>query len=380
MKIDINKIKPNPINDEIYTTSDLNDLMESIEQNGQLENISVNKKMVIISGHRRYFSMKQLGFKEVNVIVNDYDDEVIGLIEHNRHRVKSVQDILNESRMLEQRYKKKIGQGKRTDISSKGKMSTIVEVSKSVGIGTTKLKQIKSISNYEPELLPKIDRGELSVQGAYDIVREKHMKTKQKSVTGMFSSQFRSLIQKYEPTSDEITTILNSTYPYSLKKIDNKYGVYQKRRDKLVDNLSNIKRLDVKQEVLYRKYQEIEQKELNHYECQVVYENLWDIDDWNDEKKTLKQIETLEPELEIVDEKNLSTFNILRILLSSFEWTPNPGRLIKVILKDKTSGKYLGVLTLASDIPSLDVRDKFIGWSDLHKFDKGRLRCSGIGS
>ena len=79
--------------------------------------------------------------------VKEYDDELIGLIEHNRYRVKTVQDILNESRFLEQQYKKRIGQGKRTDLSKKGKMSTIVEVSKTVGVGTTKLKQIKSISN-----------------------------------------------------------------------------------------------------------------------------------------------------------------------------------------------------------------------------------------
>jgi len=380
MIIDINKVKPNPINDEIYISSDLTDLMESISLNGQLENISVNKKMVIISGHRRYFSMKQLGFKEVKVNVNDYDDEIIGLIEHNRHRVKSVQDILNESRMLEQRYKKKIGQGKRTDIGSKGRMSTIVEVSKSVGIGTTKLKQIKSINNYEPQLLEKIDNGEMSVKSAYNYVREKHMKTKQKTDKGQFTSKFRTLIKKYEPTPEQIDTILNSTYPYSIKKIDNKHSVYQKRRDSLVDNLNNIKRLDAKQEVIYRKYQEIEQMDLNMYKCEEVYGDLWNVDDWSNEKKTLKQIEMLEPQLEIVDEKTLETFNILRVLTHSLEWSPSVGRMIKVIVKDKTSQKYLGVLTIASDIPSLGVRDEFIGWSDLHKYENGRLRCSGVGS
>ena len=380
MKVSIKKVKPNPLNDEIYSSSDLSDLVESIKLNGQLESINVNKKMTIISGHRRYYSMLQLGFKEVEVEVKEYDDELIGLIEHNRYRVKTVQDILNESRFLEQQYKKRIGQGKRTDLSKKGKMSTIVEVSKTVGVGTTKLKQIKSISNYEPELLDKIDKGELTVKGAYTLVREKHMKTKQKTDKGQFSNKFRTLIKQYEPSPEEIDSILNSTYPYSLKKIDNKHNVYQKRRDKLVDNLNNIKRLDAKQEVIYRKYQEIEQMDLNHYKCEVMFENLWDVDDINNEKKTLKQIENLEPELTIVDESNLEEFNILRILLSSFEWSPNPGRLVKVIVTDKSSGKYLGVLTLASDIPSLDVRDKFIGWSDLHKFENGRLRNSGVGS
>ena len=108
MKVSIKKVKPNPLNDEIYSSSDLSDLVESIKLNGQLESINVNKKMTIISGHRRYYSMLQLGFKEVEVEVKEYDDELIGLIEHNRYRVKTVQDILNESRFLEQQYKKRI--------------------------------------------------------------------------------------------------------------------------------------------------------------------------------------------------------------------------------------------------------------------------------
>ena len=131
MKLDINKIKPNPVNDEIYSPTLLDDLVESIQDNGQLESICVNKDYTIISGHRRYFSMLQLGVKEVEVSVMDFDDDIVALVEFNRHRVKSVNDILNESRILEQRYKSKIGQGKRTDLSGKGKMSTIIEVSKS---------------------------------------------------------------------------------------------------------------------------------------------------------------------------------------------------------------------------------------------------------
>ena len=48
MKIDINKIKPNPRNDEIYDPSDLTELKGSIETNGQLEPIvsrSISKRI-----------------------------------------------------------------------------------------------------------------------------------------------------------------------------------------------------------------------------------------------------------------------------------------------------------------------------------------------
>ena len=53
MLISLSQIKPNPINEEIYSTTDLTDLIDSLEDNGQLEPIVVNNKNIIISGHRR---------------------------------------------------------------------------------------------------------------------------------------------------------------------------------------------------------------------------------------------------------------------------------------------------------------------------------------
>ena len=67
MKIKISDIKPNPINDEIYTQTDLSTLKQSLELNGQLEPIVLNKDNLIVSGHRRYFSILQLGWEDVEV-------------------------------------------------------------------------------------------------------------------------------------------------------------------------------------------------------------------------------------------------------------------------------------------------------------------------
>ena len=80
MRIDIKKIKPNPTNDEIYTSTDLSTLKQSLERNGQLEPIVINKDNTIISGHRRYFSILQLGWKEIEVRVAEYENETIALI------------------------------------------------------------------------------------------------------------------------------------------------------------------------------------------------------------------------------------------------------------------------------------------------------------
>ena len=55
MKIKLSKLKPNPVNDEIYSSTDLTDLKNSIKYNGQLEPICVNKKNMIISGSKGNF-------------------------------------------------------------------------------------------------------------------------------------------------------------------------------------------------------------------------------------------------------------------------------------------------------------------------------------
>ena len=64
MKIPLPQLKPSPINEEIYSSSDLSDLELSLKDNGQLEPIVINSDHSIISGHRRYYSMMRLGWKE----------------------------------------------------------------------------------------------------------------------------------------------------------------------------------------------------------------------------------------------------------------------------------------------------------------------------
>ena len=64
--------------------------------------------------------------------------------------------------------------------------------------------------------------------------------------------------------------------------------------------------------------------------------------------------------------KNNKEFNILRILIHSMEWVPNPGRNIKYIVKDINTGKYLGIITLGSDVSSITSRDEYIGWSNIN--------------
>jgi hypothetical protein len=53
------------------------------------------------------------------------------------------------------------------------------------------------------------------------------------------------------------------------------------------------------------------------------------------------------------------------------EFTANPGRNMKFFVKDRISGKLLGVICLGSDVTSLGARDRFIGWSLDNKYKDG---------
>lgn len=378
MQIKIKDIKPNPINDEIYTHTDLSTLKQSLELNGQLEPIVINNKNIIISGHRRYFSILQLGWKEIEVRKVDYDNDVIALIEHNQTRMKSTSDILNESRILEQEYKKQLGgRGKRTDLKGGKRFNVSIEIANKTGVGLSRLKQIKSIGNYEPELIDKIDSGDISVSQAYKLVQKKYISRNRKSPDEVLKVKLRNFIRNEEIDTDVLLDVLNDTYPFSLMNIStDDLEQLEEQRQELIDNMDFLKKLDNEEIVIYKKLKEIEKQDFKDKELQNVFDKIFQFTDINDEDKTIKEIESINPIVELVKDKR--EFHILRTLTHSFNWVSAPGRNVRYFVKDKTSGKYLGIITLASDVSNLTPRDKFLGWSRDNMFDDKKLNNTCI--
>lgn len=380
----LSHIKPSPINEEIYSSSDLSDLELSLEQNGQLEPIVINSKNFIISGHRRYYSMRRLGWKECEVRVRDYDNEIISLIEHNKHRVKSVTDIHNEYRLLEKEYKKQLGsQGSRTDLKKKNQFNTMVEISKNLNVGTTKLKQIKSIYNYEPELLDKINKGDESVNSAYKYVQKKYMKSKKDTYVddSKVEEKLIKYLKKEQPSSDVVVKALKSTYPYSLldySSLSKKNEKIKKKRTELIDHMNFLKSLDEREIVIYKKLKEIQNSKFDEKDLKRVSRNVYQFSNLTDKNLTLDELNNIKPVLHRV--KDFKEFNILRILTHSMEWSSNPGRNLKYIVKDLETQKYLGVITLGSDVTSIQCRDEYIGWNKDNKFKQKKLNNTCIAS
>jgi len=357
-KTNLSLIYPNKINDDIYSHSDVNDLMLSLETNGQLEAIVVNKDNVILSGHRRYYSMLQLGWKECDIRSIDVENDIVALIEFNRHRIKSVNDILNESRHLEKELKKEIGRGRTATKERSGKkMLTIIEVSNKLGLSTTQLKKIKSISNYDASLIEQIDNGKLSVHQAYEIVREKYMTKTDVDAKEVFNKKLIKLLKTYQPTENEIYDVMNKVYPFSVSNILDG----EDKRNEFVAHLDNLKRLDEREIVQYRKYKEISGSKHNQKRVDELEKTLWSPTDIQNKELTIKEIRSLSPVIEVSSGED---FTIIRTRVSSMEWIPNPGRLITLLVKNKTDDKLLGVVTVGSDLLSVENRDKHIGWDE----------------
>ena len=105
--------------------------------------------------------------------------------------------------MLKEAYKNHRGQ--RNDLNGVGRNWTIVNVSNQLGVSTTKLKKLKSIQHYQPELLNDIDLGLISIGKAYEIVRKNYiLNNSSETKIEDFESELFKLLMKYRPLNGEL--------------------------------------------------------------------------------------------------------------------------------------------------------------------------------
>ena len=98
MKFKVDKLEHHPLNKEIYNLSSIDELMNSIKTVGLLQPLTIDQKFQVISGNRRFESVKRLGWNEVEVnqIHVEKTEEILLLIHFNQQRVKSIKELLSE--------------------------------------------------------------------------------------------------------------------------------------------------------------------------------------------------------------------------------------------------------------------------------------------
>ncbi|MCK9420997.1 MAG: ParB/RepB/Spo0J family partition protein [Bacteroidales bacterium] len=117
MKISIDILKENPLNQEIYGDDDekqFNELVEKIRSSGWIKAILINNDYLIISGHRRVRAARILGIEAVDCefVTSDPDKQVEIFLNENAYRVKSNTQVLREAEMYFEIEKKKAHQRK----------------------------------------------------------------------------------------------------------------------------------------------------------------------------------------------------------------------------------------------------------------------------
>ena len=160
--------------------------------------------------------------------------------------------------------------------------------------------------------------------------------------------------------------------------------IFEDEKRKLIENMNYLMTMSVEEQTLYKKWVELQEDSMIRDKSQIasLYDTQWKPTDINNKELTIKEIEELEPYVEIVDDDAAQStkWTYLRKMIHTMSWTANPGRNVKIFIKDRKSGKLLGLVSLASDVTAMGVRDNYIGWTKEDKFQKGKLNYTTIAS
>jgi len=252
MKIKVDSLKHHPKNKEIYDLSSIEELMKSISEVGLLQSLIINTNNQVISGNRRFESIKRLGWKEVEVEIKEVKkgEEELLLIHYNKQRIKSFKELINEYLILDRYYR--IGQGKRTDLTSvKSNISSSRDiVSNELGISSSQLRRLIYIHTHQPNHIELLDKGIFTINQSYlQIQRELKERESRESKTSTDKHNIEnSKWRFYQKSSDnmselkdgEIQTIFTSPPYWNKRTYSEEEGLgNEKTSEEFVVNLSD---------------------------------------------------------------------------------------------------------------------------------------------
>lgn len=100
---------------------------------------------------------------------------------------------------------------------------------------------------------------------------------------------------------------------------------------------------------------------------------IWTPSDINDEALTIKEIESINPTLVYVESKQQNEdWTILRIFGHTMTFDQTPGRFVKFLVTDGNvdNPKYIGCISVSSDVIAITDRDNYLGWTTSDKIEK----------
>ena len=159
---------------------------------------------------------------------------------------------------------------------------------------------------------------------------------------------------------------------------------FEKDKESFIEHMDVLKGQDVQESTLYKKWVELKQFDNTKdiVATGLVKSMLWAPTDILDKEKTIEEINSLNPQIIICEEGTqfYDMWKYLRLLIHTMEFSIGIGRLIKILIFDVNTNKVIGLASIASDVISIGVRDKWIGWTKEDKFEKGKLNQTCIAS
>ena len=159
---------------------------------------------------------------------------------------------------------------------------------------------------------------------------------------------------------------------------------FELEKRKFIKNIDYLKSMSAEEQTFYKKYIEVQgySKMLN--KSGVTKAKIWTPTDINDVNKTISEIEKLNPTIVHVEpgSRYEQDWLMLRVFCHTMEYAQTPGRFIKVLITDgnEDNPRYLGAVSISSDVITITDRDKYIGWTPDNKLNDKRLVHSAIGS
>ena len=155
-------------------------------------------------------------------------------------------------------------------------------------------------------------------------------------------------------------------------------------KQNFIDNMNFFKAMSVEESTFYKKWEEVKEYSKNFAsKSDDVKCKIWKPKDLNNEQLTLQQLENMKPTMVHVEtESQELDWLMLRVFCHTMEFSQTPGRFLKFLITDgnEDNPKYLGAVSVSSDVITIQDRDVYLGWTPKNKLEDGKLVHSSIGS
>ena len=182
-QIAITKLKPHPMNSQFFddmTGDSWTEFLESIKTSGVIEPIIATTNYIVVSGHQRLRACKELGIKEVPVVLRFYaDDDAIlkDLIETNirqRGMIGGSQVKLGRRiKELERIYgvrQGKVGETRGSNGTLGKSEMTQSDLANQLGVDLNTLKRAKQLTDLPQEIQDMVESGKITPSTASRVI------------------------------------------------------------------------------------------------------------------------------------------------------------------------------------------------------------------